>query len=482
MSSLPPRANLEHLRNEAKQRLKTMRAQDPQARLADAQLAVARDYGFTSWRRLKATVDEQTRERAFAAAYAGDVAEVRRALDNGFNAGETDTTGRTIHQIAKTLGHADLELLMRVHQERDERHDDIKRAVTAIQTAASEGRADDLQRLLDAHPDLVDAPSASWEQRTALHQAAWKNRLECVRLLLERGANVRIRDFGDNAYALHFAASEADLAIVALLVEAGSDVVGDGDDHHLGVLGWATCLGRIRDDVAEYLLDAGARLNIWSAIALDRADAVRAFVRSAPSLLSARMSRNELGRTPLHHAAAMNRPAMVRLLLELGADARATDDVGRSALTVAAGSSAGPDVLELLQAAGATFDLLAALTLGRYDLAECILAGDPQRIGADGRDTVALHLLVAQRDVAGVKWLIERGVDVNTKRVLWDCNQTALHVTAEGGVIELMRILLDAGADPNIRDDKYESTVLGWAEFCGQPEIAELLCRRGATT
>ena len=482
MSSLPPRANLEHLRNEAKQRLKTMRAQDPQAQLADAQLSVARDYGFTSWRRLKATVDEQTRERAFAAAYAGDVAEVRRALDNGFNAGETDTTGRTIHQIAKTLGHADLELLMRVHQERDERHDDIKRAVTAIQTAASEGRADELQRLLDAHPDLVDAPSASWEQRTALHQAAWKNQLECVRLLLERGANVRIRDFGDNAYALHFAASEADLAIVALLVEAGSDVVGEGDDHHLGVLGWATCLGRIRDDVAESLLGAGARLNIWSAIALDRADAVRAFVRSAPSLLSARMSRNELGRTPLHHAAAMNRPAMVRLLLELGADARATDDVGRSALTVAAASSAGPDVLELLQAAGATFDLLAALTLGRYDLAERILAEDPRRIGADGRDTVALHLLVAQRDVAGVKWLIARGVDVNTKRVLWDCNQTALHVTAEGGAIELTRILLDAGADPDVRDDKYQSTVLGWAEFCGQPEITKLLRRRGATT
>jgi len=482
MSSLPLRASLEHLRNEAKQRLKTMRAQDPAARLADAQLAVARDYGFASWRRLKAALDAQIRERAFAAAYAGDVAEVRRAIDGGFNAGDTDATGRTIHQIAKTLGHAELELLMRVHQERDERHDDVKRAVTAIQTAAAEGRVDDLQRLLDAHLELIDAPSASWEQRTALHQAAWKNRLECVRVLLEHGANVGIRDFGDNAYALHFAAAEADLAIVTMLVEAGSDVIGDGDDHHLGVLGWATCLGRIREDVAEYLMLAGARLDIWSAIALDRADAVRAFVRSAPSILSARMSRNEHGRMPLHHAAAMNHPAMVRLLLELGADVRATDDVGRSALTVAAALKAGPDVLELLQAAGATFDLLAALTLRRYDLAERILAEDPRRIGADGRDTVALHLLVAQREVDGVKWLIARGVDVNAKRVLWDCNHTALHVTAESGAIALTRILLDAGADPSIRDDKYQSTVLSWAEFCGQPEVVALLRQRGATT
>jgi ankyrin repeat protein len=482
--SLPPRANLEHLRNQAKQRLKTMQAQDPGARLASAQLAIAREYGFASWRRLKAAVDEQDREHVFAAARAGDVDTIRRALDGGFNPGATDATGRTTHQIAKTLGHTDLELFMRQHQERDERHDEVKRVVRAIQEAAAEGRADELHRLLEAHPDLVDAPGVTWEQQTALHKAAWKNRLECVRVLLEHGADVGIRDFGDNAYPLHFAAAEAELAVVKMLVEAGSDVVGDGDDHHLEVLGWATCLRGVREDVAEYLLRAGARLNIWSAIALGRADDVLAFVRSVPSILSARMSRNEHGRTPLHHAAAMNRPAIVRLLLELGARVHATDDVGRTALTVAATEKADPSVLTLLQDAGATFDLLAAVTLGRYDLAERLLTEDPARIGPVGRDTVVLHLLVAQRNTEGVRWLIERGVDVNAKRVLWDCNHTALHVSTElpGGAIELTRMRLDAGADPKIRDAKYEGTALGWAEFCGQPQIAELLRQRGATT
>ena len=267
-----------------------------------------------------------------------------------------------------------------------------------------------------------------------------------------------------------------------MLVQAGSDVIGDGDDHQLGVLGWATCLGRVREDVADYLLRAGARLNIWSAIALDRADAVRAFVASALSILSARMSRSEHGRGPLHHAAAMNRPAMVRLLLELGADVHATDDVGRTALTVAAAANADPGVHALLQGAGATLDLLAALTLGRYDVAEAMLADDPARIGADGRDTVALHLLVAQRHVEGVRWLLARGVDVNARRTMWDCNSTALRVATEHGAMDLVRLLLEAGADPNIRDGKYEGTVHDWAEFCGWPEIAELLRGRGATT
>jgi hypothetical protein len=30
------------------------------------------------------------------------------------------------------------------------------------------------------------------------------------------------------------------------------------------------------------------------------------------------------------------------------------------------------------------------------------------------------------------------------------------------------RMLLDAGADPNIHDDKYEATAVGWAEFCAR--------------
>jgi hypothetical protein len=39
-------------------------------------------------------------------------------------------------------------------------------------------------------------------------------------------------------------------------------------------------------------------------------------------------------------------------------------------------------------------------------------------------------------------------------------------------------MLLDASADPNIHDDKYDAAVLAWAEFCDQPQIAELVRER----
>ena len=335
--------------------------------------------------------------------------------------------------------------------------------------------------MLDEHLDLIDARGGNSWGRTALHMAAWRNRGACVRLLLDRGADVGIRDYGDNAYALHFAADAADLDVVALLVEAGSDVVGEGDDHQVGVLGWATCFARVRGDVAAYLLAHGAKLNLWSAIALDREDDVRGFIARDPSLLMARMSRNEHHRTPLHHAAAKNRPRMVRLLLDLGADPNATDAAGMTALTTASLEHADPAIVTLLLAAGAKLDLLSALHLERYDEAEAMLRDGLSRIGPNGCDTIALHLSVSRKNAAAVRWLIAHGVDVNAKGNLWDCGHTALHMTAERGAVDMARLLLDAGADPNIRDDKYDATVLGWAEYCEQPQIADLVRERGGT-
>jgi ankyrin repeat protein len=481
---LPARPSLEHLKNEAKQRLKALRKGSPQAKLAAAQLALARDYGFASWRQLKAHVDKvgpvrSDRKKVFDAARAGDVPTVRRALEDGFDPGWTDEDGRTLHQIGKAGGNTAMELLARDFQERETRPAKVVEAIDAILAAAESGRADELGRLLDARPELIDARGGDFWGRTALHMAAWRNRPACVRLLLERGADVRIRDYGDNAYALHFAADAANLEVVEMLVEAGSDVVGEGDDHQVGVLGWATCFRRVREDVAAYLLGKGAKLDLWSAIALDRADDVRRFLARDPSLLRAQMSRNEHHRTPLRHAAATNRPRIVQLLIELGADPNATDASGATPLTTAAQENADASAVAMLLAAGARLDFMAALNLKRYEAAEAMLRDDPARLGPGGRDALALHLAVSKKNAEAVRWLIAHGVDVNAKRLIWDCNHTALHMTAENGAVEIARLLLDAGGDPSIRDD--DATVLGWAEFCGQDEVAKVVRERGGS-
>lgn len=482
--TLPARPSLEHLKNEAKQRLKALRREKPKAKLAAVQLVLAREYGFTSWRQLKAHVDRndparRERKRVFDAARAGDVETVRRAFEAGFDPATADDDGRTIHQIAKADRHEAIELLARNVQGGESRRPaEEQRAVDAILDAANKGRADELRRWLDARPDLIDVRGGHFQTQAALHKAACGNRHSCVRLLLERGADLHVRDFPDNASALHLAAAVADLDMVRLLVEAGADVNGKGDDYGVGVIGWATCFRRVRTDVADYLLRNGAQLDIWSAIALGRADDVRRLVVRDPSLLIARMTRNLHRRTALHHAAAKNQPTMVQLLLDLGADPNATDATGATPLTTAAQENADPGIIAMLQQAGAPLDFIAAMNLARYDLAEAMLLDDPSRIGTDGRDTIALHLAVSRKNVAAVQWLIAHGVDVNAQRLMWDCNHTALHMTTENGAIDIARILLNAGADPDIRDDKYDATVLRWAEFFRRDDFVALLKER----
>ena len=66
---LPDRANLRHLKDEAKALLKAGKA----ASLSEAQLKVARTYGFSSWPRLKAFVDEKN--------LGEEVNELKQAID-----------------------------------------------------------------------------------------------------------------------------------------------------------------------------------------------------------------------------------------------------------------------------------------------------------------------------------------------------------------------------------------------------------------
>jgi len=45
--------------------------------------------------------------------------------------------------------------------------------------------------------------------------------------------------------------------------------------------------------------------------------------------------------------------------------------------------------------------------------------------------------------------------------------------------MEPARLLPDAGADPNIGDDKHNSTALGWAQYFGRESIAAMIKERG---
>ena len=78
-------------------------------------------------------------------------------------------------------------------------------------------------------------------------------------------------------------------------------------------------------------------------------------------------------------------------------------------------------------------------------------------------------------DRAAVKWLLDRGADPSGIWAHWDANVTPLHLASLGNHPEVAQLLLDAGANPAIRDSHHDSDAMGWAEFFQREEIAQMI-------
>jgi hypothetical protein len=86
-----------------------------------------------------------------------------------------------------------------------------ERPLTTLLAAASRGDAAAVAAILDEHPAIVNERGILTGHRglrTALHFGVAHEAV--VRMLLDRGADPNIRDEGDNAFPIHFAAERGD--------------------------------------------------------------------------------------------------------------------------------------------------------------------------------------------------------------------------------------------------------------------------------
>ena len=156
----------------------------------------------------------------------------------------------------------------------------------------------------------------------------------------------------------------------------------------------------------------------------------------------------------------------------------ARDATGASAILVAA-YNMKPDVVNALLDAGAPVDIFEASVLGKVDRIQEILKASPARVSEhapDGFTPVALAAFFGQP--AAVKVLIAAGADVNAaaKNPL---KVAALHAAVAGGKLEIVRALLEAGADPNAQQQAGFRPI---HEAGGRANraLAELLLNHGA--
>lgn len=209
------------------------------------------------------------------------------------------------------------------------------------------------------------------------------------------------------------------------------------------------------------------------------------------------------GDTALHHALRRdNRLSMIELLLDHAADPslkNARD--GRSAVAMAARRGRG-DVLKLLKKRGPAFDLdgvdrlIAACAEGDCDRARRLAEAEPDLLKkAIAEGGTLLAEFAGNGNVDGIRCLIDLGVSAAALYEEGDPyfdiakGSTALHVAAWRAWPEAVRELIARGAAVNALDGKGRSALALAVKACVDsywtsrrtPESVETLLRAGAT-
>ena len=222
--------------------------------------------------------------------------------------------------------------------------------------------------------------------------------------------------------------------------------------------------------------------NIRQAICKGDVKRVRSLIAGKPERVR---QVDAVANTALHLAVAANNLQMVRLLLESGSAPNARNGNGRTPGVVALfglhrwwRNEEKPRILDLLLKSGAEYTILIAATLGDEARVREILRGNPSLANAaDPCWRRPLSGAASKGHTNIVRLLLDQGADPNAKEAICQ-GGFSLHEAAEKGFIEIVQLLLDKGAIPEHWVDSAADSLFAAR---AHPRILHLLYSYGGT-
>jgi ankyrin repeat protein len=473
--ALAAHPDLDQLRRQAKELLAAFRGGDADAvievraryhdadrerfALHDAQLVLARSYGFDSWPKLKAYVDGATVRRLVEAVRANDVAAVESLLERRPELANMEVAGddehRAIHYAVIDRSPEMVRLLMQrgadaragIYPHRD--------ATCALVLAQDRGYDDIVVILLEEEskrPSTRDRQSDSEYYDGDLTKAVKANRPHVLAELLAKGLDPNEPTHLGNVdgavlsagHPLHYCATHGKLAMAEILLEAGAN-----PNLHVYAAGSAVFRAYMSGN-AEMIALVERYGGVLDGITVG----ILGLTEKARQLLDAEASGTL-------HPSAYGGP--------VGPDSRIVNDV----LWGAAGAGQVEMVRMCLEHIQQPRDAWYWYNM----LREPMYIGS-RRNKAERNAMLECFRLLLERADPSAHGDRSRG---------WVGGRTLLHDLAGDrhemlpeDRITIATMLLDAGTRLDIRDDLLQSTPLGWACRWGRVELVRLLLERGA--
>jgi ankyrin repeat protein len=472
--SLPARPNLEQLRKQAKDLLQSLKSADPVAHqrfreqypdssgspdksskpprspsdgergaagrvrgksfgLHDAQLVIAREYGFLSWPKLKEHVESLQPET-------GDPMEL---LKQAFHANDAPQLRQLLERfpefkakLNEPIGPFDSPVITNV---RTREMLDVLLEAGADLNARSRWWAGGFGLLHSAAPDLATYAI----QRGAavdVHAAARLGLIDTLRQLIAAAPALVHARGGDGQLPLHFAST---VAIARFLLDHGADINAHDVDHESTAAQWMI---RDRTEVARYLVQRGCQADLLLAAALGDAALVRKLLAADPNCIHLRVSDEYFPKS--HH-----RSGGTIYQWTLGWHI-SPHEVARQF---------GHDVVFrlLMERSPAEVKLVVASWLADESIVKSLLAdhaGLATNLSPAHRRQVA-HA-ARNNNAAAVRMMLAAGWPVD---VLGQHRATPLHWAAFHGNAEMTREILRHNPPLELTDADFQAAPLGWA-------------------
>ena len=439
---LPAKPSLEYLRKQAKQLQRTT----TQGKLADAQHALAREYGFADWARLKSyvvTLGLPPAEALTAAIRDQDSQRVRELLES-----HSELRAKIDEPLAN-YGFGQHALFAAV-QRSDRPTINVLLNAGANIHKRTEWWAGGFGVLDDCDPGLVDF----LVERGAVvdaHAAARLGMISKLTELVVADQNVAHATGGDGQTPLHFAST---VEIAQFLLDHGAEIDALDMDHESTPAQYMLRVEqkrhypRDRQDVARYLVSRGCRTDLLMATALGDVNLARRHLNTDPGCIRMNVSEEWFPKKDPRAGGTI-------YIWMLGAN--------RTAHAVAR-DFGHEDVFELLMEwTPEELKLALACELGDESTFQDYLARNPDAAKTlSDAEQRKLPAAAQSNNSKAVQLMLEAGWPVNTAG---EMGATALHWAGFNGNAEMTRDILRFHPDIELKSREYAGTALSWALY-----------------